>query len=109
MKTQDKLEPPEMVLLQKNSLRPARTRWPRGIFRFKRGETVWVRDHPHKSPGGFTIVKARVIERHYHPGRHPGYPGGEGYRLQGDLWWDCYPGVRVHKTRDHAIAARIDK
>ena len=90
-------------------------RWPRGVFRFKRGEKVWVRDRCHgKAPlsnvrGGFTIVEARVRERHYHPGRTPAYPNGEGYALDGELWWDCYPGCRVFKTREEALAARMSK
>ena len=82
-------------------------------FRFKVGDAVWVRDRCHgKSPlskvrGGFTIVKATVRERHSHPDRHPFYPNGEGYALDGELWWDCYPGCRVASTRKEAIAIRL--
>ena len=57
--------------------------------------------------GGFSIVQAKVRERHYHPCRHPAYLNGEGYTLDGELWWDCYPGCRVFKTRDEALAARM--
>lgn len=80
-----------------------------GVFRFKVGDTVWVRDRGHSihGSGGYTIVKATVRERHYHPGRHPAYPNGEGYALDGDLWWDCYPGCRVAATRAEAIQIRL--
>lgn len=102
------LQPVEMVAIGSTG-KPYKIRWPRGVFRFKRGQKVWVRDHPHKSSGGFTIVEARVRERHFHPGRHPAYPNGEGYALDGELWWDCYPGCRVFATRATAIAARMSK
>ena len=75
--------------------------------RFDSGDKVWVRDHPHKSRGGYTIVEATVREQHYHPDRHPFYPNGEGYALDGELWWDCYPGCRVFATRQEAIDARL--
>ena len=74
-------------------------------FRFQAGDDVWVRDRGNK--GGYCIVQAKVREQHHHPGRHPGYPNGEGYALDGDLWWDCYPGCRVFGTRQQATAARI--
>jgi hypothetical protein len=95
--------------------KPRRVHWPRGVFRFKRGQYVWVRDRGvSKEPGsfkacGYRIVEARVRERHYHPGRHPFYPKGEGYSLNGNLWWDCYPGCRVFATRAEAIAVRLSK
>src|ERR1019366_3116347 len=82
-------------------------RWPRGVFRFRRGQYVWVRDRCHSKGlsgrGGYTIVQARV------PDRHPFYPNGEGYALDGELWWDCYPGCRVFATRAEALAARMGK
>jgi quercetin dioxygenase-like cupin family protein len=91
-----------------------RIRWHKGVFRFRVGEKVWVRDHVHPkkkglsaSMGGFTIVQARVRERHHHPDRHPFYPNGEGYALDGELWWDCYPGCRVFATKEEAIKARM--
>lgn len=84
----------------------ARLRWPAGVFRFRRGSKVWVRDRG-TGRGGYRIVPAKVRERHHHPDRHPGYPRGEGYALDGDLWWDCYPGCRVFTTRDEAIKARL--
>lgn len=58
---------------------------------------------------GYAIVEATVVDLHYHPGRHPWYPDGEGYDLDGDLWWTCYPGCRVFATRAEAIAARMKK
>ena len=84
-------------------------------FRFKVGDKVWVRDHVHpsknkglaRSMGGFSIVQATVRERHQHIDRHPFYPNGEGYALDGELWWDCYPGCRVVATREDAVAARM--
>lgn len=88
-------------------------RWPKGVFRFQRGQYVWVRDPAHSSNhrgrGGYRIVRARVRERHYHPDRHPFYPNGEGYALDGSLWWDCYPGCRVFATYAEALAARMGK
>ncbi len=74
-------------------------------FRFNVGDSVWVRDRGAR--GGFRIVPAVVREQHNHPGRHPAYPNGEGYALDGQLWWDCYPGCRVFATKGEAIAARI--
>lgn len=85
--------------------RKIRRRWPRNVFRFKRGQYVWVRDRG--TNGGFRIVEARVRERHLHLDRHPFYPNGEGYALDGDLWWDCYPGCRVFATRTQAVRARL--
>lgn len=79
------------------------------IFRFKAGVTVWVRDAVAGQRGGYRIVEAKVNEQHYHPGRHPFYPDGEGYSLEGDLCWDCYPGCRVFATRAEALAARMGK
>lgn len=55
----------------------------RKIFRFSVGDTVWVRDY--RYPRGCKIVEATVREQHYHAGRHPWYPNGEGYDLDGDL------------------------
>jgi hypothetical protein len=78
--------------------------------RFKVGDKVWVRDRAHgsiDSRGGYCIVEATVRELHDHPGRHPAYPNGEGYALDGELWWDCYPGCRVFRTRPEALAARM--
>jgi hypothetical protein len=49
------------------------------------------------------------MERHLHTDRHPAYPNGEGYALDGELWWDCYPGCRVFKTREEAIKARLSE
>ena len=69
-------------------------------YRFAVGETVWVRDRR-----GVKI--ATVREQHYHPDRHPFYPHGEGYALDGYLWWDCYPGCRVFSTKEEAKAARV--
>lgn len=77
-------------------------------FRFKVGDKVWVKDHPHKGRG-YTIVEATVREQHSHPGRHPFYPNGEGYALDGELWWDCYPGCRVAATRQEAIAIKLSE
>ena len=86
---------------------------PFNVHRFKVGDTVWVRDRGHHlgsmRGGGYTIVQATVREQHYHPGRHPGYPNGEGYALDGELWWDCYPGCRVFATQAEARAARIGR
>ena len=80
------------------------------IHRFSVGQKVWVRDLSHgKRPNGFCIVEATVRAQHTHPGRHPWYPNGEGYSLDGDLWWDCYPGCRVFATRDEAKNARMGK
>lgn len=79
---------------------------PPDVFRFKAGDTVFVRDL-NTSGRGYRIVSATVRAQHYHPDRHPGYPNGEGYTLDGELWWDCYPGCRVFATRAEALAARI--
>lgn len=92
---------PVMYVLMKNG-KPLRARWPRGIFRFKRGQNVWVKDL-HK------VTPAKVRERHYHPDRHPFYPNGEGYTLDGQLWWDCYPGCRVFHTKEEAKKARLPR
>lgn len=101
------LQKPDFIVLPANG-KPYKPHWPAGVFRFKRGENVWVRDRSHgDGRGGYCIVPAKVRERHYHPGRHPGYPSGEGYALDGELWWDCYPGCRVFKTRQEAIKARL--
>jgi hypothetical protein len=82
-------------------------------YRFNVGDKVWVRDRCHHKTfrgfGGYSIVEATVREQHYHPDRHPFYPGGEGYALDGELWWDCYPGCRVFATRDEAVKARMSK
>ena len=78
------------------------------VFRFEVGQSVWVRDRG-RGRGGYKIEQATVRERHYHPDRHPSYPNGEGYSLDGMLWWDCYPGCRVFKTREEAIASRMGK
>jgi hypothetical protein len=75
------------------------------LFRFEVGQSVWVRDRG--AHGGYCITPAIVRERHCHPGRHPAYPNGEGYALDGNLWWDCYPGCRVFGTREEAVAARL--
>lgn len=78
------------------------------VFRFSEGQKVWVRDRGHgRNGGGYRIVEAVVLEQHYHPGRHPWYPHGEGYSLDGNLWWDCYPGCRVFATKEEAVAARL--
>jgi hypothetical protein len=79
-----------------------------GEFRFSVGQTVWVRDRT-AGRGGYKITQATVREQHYHPDRHPGYPNGEGYALDGELWWDCYPGCRVFATREEALSARLSK
>jgi hypothetical protein len=76
------------------------------IFRFNVGDRVWVRDLG-KHGRGFCIAQATVREQHRHLDRHPWYPNGEGYALDGFLWWDCYPGCRVFATRAEAAAARI--
>jgi hypothetical protein len=55
------------------------------------------------------VVQAKVLERHEHAGRHPWYPNGEGYDLEGQLWWTCYPGCRVFATREEALAGRLPK
>lgn len=75
-------------------------------YRFRPGDRVWVRDKGHGN-GGFKIEQATVREVHSHPGREPFYPHGEGYALDGELWWDCYPGCRVWATRKEALAARV--
>jgi hypothetical protein len=78
------------------------------VFRFKVGDKVWVRDKGHgRNNGGYCIVEATVRERHQHQDRHPFYPNGEGYSLDGELWWDCYPGCRVFATKQEATAARM--
>jgi hypothetical protein len=79
----------------------------RGIFRFHVGQIVWVRDY--RWPRGYKIEQATVRECHEHAGRHPWYPNGEGYSLDGQLWWDCYPGCRVFATREEALKARLPK
>lgn len=80
------------------------------IHRFSVGQTVWVRDKGHGSNGsGYKIEQAVVREQHIHPGRQPWYPNGEGYSLDGNLWWDCYPGCRVFATRNEAVNARMTK
>lgn len=81
------------------------------LFRFKVGDKVWVRDRGHgmTQRGGYSIEEAVVTERHYHPDRHPFYPNGEGYELDGNLWWSCYPGCRVFATRGEAINARMSE
>lgn len=80
------------------------------IFRFKVGDKVWVRDRGHGAGrGGYCIVEATVREQHSHPGRHPAYPNGEGYALDGELWWDCYPGCRVFATKAEATSARMSE
>jgi hypothetical protein len=76
------------------------------IFRFRKGQLVWVRD---RRARGFAVVPAKVRECHLHPDRHPFYPNGEGYSLDGELWWDCYPGCRVFATRQEADAARMTR
>lgn len=73
---------------------------------FKVGDSVWVRDLG-KNGRGYKITEATVREQHTHPDRHPAYPNGEGYTLDGELWWDCYPGCRVFATKDQAKSARI--
>jgi hypothetical protein len=78
------------------------------VFRFKVGQKVWVRDR-REARGGFRLVPATVREQHYHPDRHPAYPNGEGYSLDGELWWDCYPGCRVFATREEAAKARLSE
>ncbi len=69
---------------------------------------ILVRDRG-RGRGGYKIEEATVLELHYHPGRHPWYPNGEGYDLEGNLWWTCYPGCRVFATRAEAIAARLSE
>ncbi len=78
-----------------------------GVFRFQAGESVWVRDRGKR--GGYCITQAIVREQHYHPDRDPFYPEGEGYALNGELWWDCYPGCRVFTSREAALKARMGK
>ena len=77
--------------------------------RFSVGQKVWVRDLSHgKRPNGFCIVEATVHEQHtLIPADIREYPNGEGYSLDGDLWWDCYPGCRVFATRDEAKNALL--
>ncbi len=99
------LERRSWVVLGKNG-KPKQVRYDKGIFRFKRGQYVWVRDRS-TFRGGYRIVQAKVRERHLHPDRHPFYPNGEGYALDGELWWDCYPGCRVFATREEAVTARM--
>lgn len=77
-----------------------------GDFRFAVGDKVWVRDLG-RNGRGYKIAEATVREQHHHPDRHPSYPNGEGYALDGELWWDCYPGCRVFATKTEAKAARI--
>lgn len=77
------------------------------IFRFRVGQIVWVRDY--RWPRGCKVVQAKVRERHEHSDRHPWYPNGEGYALDGELWWDCYPGCRVFGTREEAQVGRLPK
>ena len=74
------------------------------VFRFQVGDKVWVRD---RRTRGYAVVEAVVREQHTHQDRHPAYPDGEGYALDGELWWDCYPGCRVFATQGEAKAARI--
>ena len=82
----------------------------KSIFRFKVGDKVWVKDKGHGESGrGYAIIEATVREQHRHPDRHPFYPNGEGYALDGDLWWDCYPGCRVAATREEARAIRLSQ
>ena len=80
---------------------------PSSIFRFEVGQTVWVRDY--RYPRGVKVVQAVVREQHEHAGRHPWYPNGEGYSLDGELWWDCYPGCRVFASLEKAKAGRLPK
>lgn len=79
-----------------------------GTYRFTVGQKVWVRDVG-SNGRGYKIVEATVREQHFHPDRHPSYPDGEGYALDGRLWWDCYPGCRVFATQDEASKARLPK
>ena len=76
-----------------------------GVFRFKTGDKVWVRDRGRN--GGYRTVEAVVREQHYHPDRHPWYPYGEGYDLEGKLWWSCYTGCRVFATKEQVRTARM--
>lgn len=78
------------------------------LFRFDVGDRVWVKDRG-KNGKGYAIKEATVREQHDHPDRHPFYPNGEGYALDGHLWWDCYPGCRVAATRKDAIAIRLSE
>ena len=78
---------------------------PIAVHRFKVGDKVWVRDR--REYGGYRIEEATVRECHYHPDRHPRYLFGEGYALDGNLWWNCYPGCRVFATREEAVKARM--
>lgn len=109
--TTEKIELTAVSMYVLKDGRRLQVRWPKGVFRFRRGQYVWVRDRCHgkSARGGYTIVRARVRERHLHEGRHPAYPNGEGYALDGNLWWDCYPGCRVFATRAEAVKARIGK
>jgi hypothetical protein len=104
----EKIELGEVSSYLTRNGRMAKVHYPRGVFRFRRGQYVWVRDRS-RGRGGYSITRARVRERHLHLDRQPFYPRGEGYALDGDLWWDCYPGCRVFATRAEALAARMTK